>query len=146
MPSTEAKLTRQQFNERFRLRECREQALVNCASCSFITGDITKKWEGTSQCTNPLRGRKVKILRPSWGDWNGATEMVCDAYQNRPLPSDVVPITFKEGVGALLNTQFRDCLHVDAKCPYVIEEQRLAKLGGVAKYNRKGEIAIVDIT
>ena len=73
-------------------------------------------------------------------------DRVCDGYQSKPLPADVVPITFKEGEGAVLNTQFADCLHVDANCPYVIEEQRLAKTGKKAKYNRRGDVRIVDIT
>jgi hypothetical protein len=145
MPQTEAKLTRQQFNERFRFRDCREQALVNCASCVYVTGETEKTYKTVSKCGSPLRFRPVKITREGWED-NGAKERVCDAYKNKPLPSDVVPVEFKEGEGAVLTTQFADCLHVDAKCPYVVEEQRLAKSGGRAKYDRIGEVRIVDVT
>ncbi|MDD5193696.1 MAG: hypothetical protein PHF67_03855 [Candidatus Nanoarchaeia archaeon] len=45
-----------------------------------------------------------------------------------------------------------DCLHIDANCPYVVEEARLHAIGGMVDikswpdYMRKAEITIVDTT
>jgi hypothetical protein len=71
---------------------------------------------------------------------------LCDAFTSNPLPIGIVPLVFKKGEGAVLNTQFADCIHIDANCPYVTEEQRLAESGERSKMNRTGEVRIIDIT
>ena len=143
--STEDKLKKQHFDEKFRFRVCREQQLVNCASCAFVTGNVADRINGVSYCNNPLRLRRTQIKAKD-SDWNGALEMVCDSFQSKPLPANTSTIIFREGEGAVLTSQFADCLHVDSKCPYVVEEQRLFINGGRAKYNRSGEVRIVDVS
>ncbi len=142
------KLKGMEFDEKFRFRECREDSLVKCASCIHAKGDIRGAFNTIAQCTNPLRFRRVRIACEGWGSGsNGSQNMVCDAYQNKPLPDNVSELVLKEGEGVVLQTQFADCIHVDSKCPYVVEETRLERDGGkTEKYKRSGEVRRVDIS
>src|SRR3989344_8655797 len=111
MSSTEAKLTKQKFDEQFRLRACREERLVNCASCVHLVGETDPK-KGTAFCHHPERLKRVKIAEYHKGFWgekgeseNISSERVCDAYANRPLPEGIVVPDIPQGYAALLNTQ-----------------------------------------
>jgi hypothetical protein len=142
------KLKRDDFNEKFRFREARQEGLVNCVSCAYMTG--VPKGKGKSFCNNDQRVKKIQITK-NWYFGDGPESIahvrVCDAYKNKPLPKGLTPPTLSEGQGMLLGTQWRDPYHADPSCPYVIEEVRIIASGGKAgRCQRPGEISFIDIS
>ena len=146
----EKKLKKDEFNAKFRFREARREGLVTCASCVHMRGGIKK--DEVAICQTPGRLKGVKIAEyspPYWGiggeSRNIAPLMVCDAYKNSPLPDNVSLPILPEKHAMLLGTQWRDPYHLDAKCPYVVEEARIIASKEEIR-GKPGEFTFVDIS